>query len=89
MGCIGYGVANGIISPTLFAWATDLSPVDRKARAFASLYIALELGIGLGALLSGYLLSNYFFGHSIAFLAGAGLGCLSLIGLIYRLFWVN
>ena len=82
--CIAYGMSNGITSPTLFAWATDLCPPERRARAFALLYIALELGIGLGALLSGYLLEDMVRVNSMTFLAGAISGCVALGYLVYR-----
>lgn len=53
-----YGLAQGTTSPTLLAWATDLSPVERKGRGVASLYMAMELGIGVGAFASGVLYDN-------------------------------
>lgn len=52
-GGVIYGLAYGTNSPTLFAWVTDLGNEKNKGRAFASLYIALECGIGLGAFGSG------------------------------------
>jgi MFS family permease len=53
-----YGFGQGATSPTLLAWATDLSDVHFKGRGIASLYIFMELGIGLGAFISGLLYSN-------------------------------
>ena len=53
-----YGFAQGVTSPTLLAWATDLSPLKRKGRGVSSLYIFLELGIGMGAFLSGLVYAN-------------------------------
>lgn len=53
-----YGLAQGVTSPTLLAWATDLSPLKRKGRGVASLYILMEFGIGMGAFISGVLYSN-------------------------------
>jgi len=52
------GVAAGMNSPTIFAWTIDLSDPLRRARAMATMYIAMEVGIGLGALISGYLFGN-------------------------------
>jgi MFS family permease len=54
-GGILYGMAYGMNSPTLFAWVTDLSDDSNRGRAFGSLYIALEFGIMLGALISGFI----------------------------------
>src|SRR5690606_18084763 len=36
-----YGVAQGVTSPTLLAWATDLSPFDRKGRGVSSLSMVM------------------------------------------------
>ena len=81
VGGILYGLANGINSPTLFAWATDLGEERFKGRAFASLYIAMEFGIGIGALISGYVYADRMENFPLAFgsssvLALAGLGYL-------------
>lgn len=54
-GGILYGMAYGMNSPTLFAWVTDLSNDTNRGRAFGSLYIALEFGIMVGALFSGFI----------------------------------
>ena len=53
-----FGVASGLNSPTLYAWTIDLSHPERRGRAVATMYIALEAGIGLGALLAGWIFSN-------------------------------
>ena len=58
LGVTLYGLAQGSTSPTLLAWATDLSHDEFKGRGIASLYIFMELGIGLGALLSGMIYAN-------------------------------
>lgn len=52
------GFAMGTASPTLFAWAVDLSHPQRRGRALATLFIALEASIGLGAVSSAYLYDN-------------------------------
>lgn len=53
-----YGLAQGVTSPTLIAWATDLSDPQNKGRGVASLYIFMEFGIGFGALASGLIYGN-------------------------------
>lgn len=53
-----YGLAQGMTSPTLFAWATDLSDENYKGRGIASLYIFMEAGIGIGAFISGWIYNN-------------------------------
>ena len=75
-----YGLAQGSTSPTLLAWATDLSHEDHRGRGIASLYISMELGIGLGAFVSGWVYANAHENFIICF----GLcSLLSLFALIY------
>ena len=50
-----YGVATGMLSPSATAWTVDLSDPMYRGKAMATMYIALEAGIGLGALLAGWL----------------------------------
>lgn len=50
-----YGIATGMLSPTATAWTVDLSEPTQRGKAMATMYIALEVGIGLGALLAGWL----------------------------------
>lgn len=52
------GFAHGIVGPALFAWTIDRSPDERRGRAVGTVYIALELGIGVGALLSAWFYDN-------------------------------
>jgi MFS family permease len=77
-----YGFAQGITSPTLLAWATDLSDPSRKARGVSSLYILMELGIGLGAFVSGLLYSNKDENLFTVFLV---CGILGFIAVVYLL----
>lgn len=62
-----YGFAQGATSPTLLAWATDLSHAHHKGRGIASLYIFMELGIGVGAFMSGLIYSNDAANFAITF----------------------
>ena len=48
-----YGVATGMLSPTVTAWTIDLSKPGHRGKAVATMYIFLEIGIGAGALLAG------------------------------------
>lgn len=50
-----YGIASGILSPATNAWTVDLSHPLHRGKAMATMYIALEAGIGLGALIAGEL----------------------------------
>lgn len=58
LGAVFFGIAVGIVSPTTFAWTIDLSKDEARGRALATLYIALEAGIGIGALLSAWVFAN-------------------------------
>jgi predicted MFS family arabinose efflux permease len=53
-----YGAAHGMTSPTLLAWATDLSDEKHKGRGISSLYIFMEMGIGVGAFSSGLIIAD-------------------------------
>lgn len=83
IGVVMYGLAQGSTSPTLLAWATDLSNPLFKGRGVATLYIFMELGIGLGALGGGWLFANEPDNFLITFAAAA---CLSSVSFIYLLF---
>lgn len=48
-----YGIATGMLSPSVTAWTIDLSKPGQRGKAVATMYICLEVGIGLGALLAG------------------------------------
>jgi len=49
-----YGIAQGVLSPALNAWTVDMSLPNHRGKAMATMYIALEAGIGLGALFAGW-----------------------------------
>jgi MFS family permease len=48
-----YGVASGMLSPSVTAWTIDLSKPGQRGKAVATMYIFMEIGIGGGALLAG------------------------------------
>jgi MFS family permease len=74
-----YGLAQGSTSPTLLAWATDLSHEDHRGRGIASLYISMEMGIGLGAFLSGLVYGNSASNFLICFAIASTLSLLAFI----------
>lgn len=55
LGAVVYGIGSGILSPAVNAWTIDLSLPQHRGKAMATMYIALEIGIGGGALLAGYI----------------------------------
>ena len=78
-----YGFAQGATSPTLLAWAADLSDDRFKGRGIASLYIFMELGIGLGAICSGWVYGNQSGNFFITFLISGLLSAIAFAYLIY------
>ena len=54
-----YGVATGILSPAVNAWTVDLSHPEHRGKAMATMYIALEAGIGLGAFIAGLVYQDH------------------------------
>lgn len=49
-----YGISMGLASPAGLAWTIDLADPRHRGRALSTMYIAMEAGIGLGALFSGW-----------------------------------
>lgn len=74
---IGFSVGNN--SPTLFAWVIDCTPAHVRGRGIATLYILLEIGIGSGALISGYVFANQVENLTFALLTPAPLVLLALL----------
>ena len=62
------GIASGINSPALFAWAVDVANGVRSGRAMATLFITLEAGITLGAFISAAIYGNKFANFTFVFL---------------------
>jgi MFS family permease len=59
LGGVFLGFASGLISPSITAWVLELAIKEKIGRALASMYMALELAIGLGAVLSGLFFAQY------------------------------
>jgi MFS family permease len=74
-----FGVAAGMNSPTVYAWTIDLSHFAHRGRAMATMYISLEAGIGIGALLSGWLYDNDSSNFKLTFWVGAGFAFLAFL----------
>ncbi len=81
-----YGLAQGMTSPTLFAWATDLSDENHKGRGISSLYIFMEMGIGIGAFVSGFIYGNDSSNFLITFLISGFLAATAFLYLIFTKF---
>lgn len=77
-----YGAAVGMYSPTTAAWVVDLSLNQYRGRALATMYIFLEAGIGVGALVSGWIYGNNPANFQWVFLFSAGMASLAFVYLI-------
>ncbi len=75
---IVFGLAIGMNGPTIMAWAVDRCQPEHRGRAVASVYIALELGIGGGAIFSAWIFNNRMENMVYAFLSPAVLALLSM-----------
>ncbi len=84
-----FGISVGINSPTAFAWTIDLSNEKHRGRGMATLYIALETGIGIGAYSSGSIFDNNAANFKYAFWVGAFLSFIAFLFLIVHDFIAN
>lgn len=73
-----FGLSWGLNTPTLTAWTIDLSHPDYRGRALATMYIALEAGIGVGAWWSGWWYGGKFANIPVAFYVSSVLALASL-----------
>ncbi len=79
-GAIVFGISSGILSPILQAWTIDLCDENNRGRALATMYIALETAIGLGAFISAKIYQNQVERMKYAFL---GMGFFAVLAMIY------
>ncbi|WP_091650264.1 MULTISPECIES: MFS transporter [Algoriphagus] len=77
-----FGSAVGMYSPTTAAWVVDLSLDAYRGRALATMYIFLEAGIGIGAIVSGFLYANKAENFQLVFLSSAGMAFLAFLVLV-------
>ncbi|MEQ8906285.1 MFS transporter [Ekhidna sp.] len=82
-GALIFGAGYGLSSPALFAWAADLAPDKFRGRGFSTLFMALEIGIGMGALLAGQIYNGSPDNFAIVF---TGCGSLAFLAFVYLLF---
>ncbi|WP_340153806.1 MFS transporter [uncultured Marivirga sp.] len=74
-----FGIGVGMNSPTVFAWAIDLAEDHKRGKALATLYIFLEIGIGMGAFISGWVYENSTANFARTFYMGAGFALLAFV----------
>jgi MFS family permease len=86
VGAVIFGIGTGLNSPTLYAWTIDLSLPERRGRGVATMYIFLEVGIGIGALLAGWIFDNQ--PAHLPWVHALSLACV-LVALVYLLLGVR
>ncbi len=74
-----FGFSWGFNTPTLTAWTVDLSDELYRGRAIATMYIALEAGIGIGAVAGGKLYQGIVANLPIPYAVAALLSLLSFV----------
>jgi MFS family permease len=84
-GAFLYGIGTGLFSPASSAWTADLSHPEYRGRAMATMYIALEMGIGAGALIAGSFFADRFSRIPLIFYCTAGVTFLGLLYLVLLL----
>ncbi len=77
------GIPFGMNYPTIFAWTIDLSDEEHRGKAMATVYIALEFTIGMGAILSAFIYANNSTNFLYAFWTGALSSSLAFLYLIW------
>jgi MFS family permease len=86
IGAFFFGIGYGLNSPTLFAWTIDLSPDTSRGKGVATTFIFLEIGIGVGALISG----TYYHGDPERFpVIFATAGIFAFFAFIYLQFFAK
>ena len=77
------GIATGLNSPAVFAWAVDVAHGIKSGRAMATLFVSLEIGIASGAFLSAAIYANSFERLKWVF------GVMTVLNVLALLFLIN
>lgn len=64
-----YGIGYGMVQPALQAWAVNKAPSDRKGMASATFFSLFDLGVGLGAMIFGFIAK--YWGYSSIYITAA------------------
>ncbi|MEN7550340.1 MFS transporter [Rapidithrix thailandica] len=78
-GAVLFGLGVGMNNPTIIAWTIDLSHEQHRGKAISTMYIALETGIGVGAVFSGWLYGGAVEMLKYSFWSGAITSFLALL----------
>ena len=77
-----YGMSIGINMPTIMAWTADLARPGRVALALGTMLMSLEVGIGVGAVFSGYQFQGDLSAISSLYAFAGGLGLFGFVVLL-------
>lgn len=83
-GAAVYGISTGILSPALNAWTIDFSKTKERGKAIATMYIAMEAGIGGGALFAGWYYQDVITNVPLIIYVSAALTILALAYMLIR-----
>lgn len=85
IGAVLFGLGTGMNSPTIFAWTADLCKDENRGKAMATVFIALEFGIMMGAILSGWIYANKAENFRATFWTGGFFAIIAFLYLIIKL----
>ena len=77
------GFSLGTASPPVFAWVIDRCKDENRGKALATIYIALEISIGFGAVFSAWIYDNNAANFGLTFMLLAALTSIGLI-ILYK-----
>ena len=77
-----YGMSIGINMPTIMAWTADLARPGKVALALGTMLMSLEVGIGVGAVFSGYQFQGDLSAISSLYAIAGGLGLFGFVVLL-------
>ncbi|MDG1261114.1 MAG: MFS transporter, partial [Flavobacteriales bacterium] len=83
LGGVIYGFSNGINMPTIFAWTIDFAKPGKTALTLGTMLMALEIGIGLGAVVSGYMYGDQLENIASTYFTGSFLGIFAVLFLLW------
>lgn len=75
------GFGNGVVFPTFQTMTNNLVPSTRRGAASSTLFIAVDIGMGLGMILAGII--SQFFSISAAFLACSAIAAAGLVMFLF------
>lgn len=85
IGAIVFGLSTGVSSPTIFAWVADLSPTNRRGVGAGTLFIALEMAIMVGSIITLTFYDSTLTTIAIIYSIGAGMALVAILYLLWHI----